>query len=149
MQMKSFRVWELGWPSFPRQQAQGCSAKVANISHMPACLFICSLTGHTVILPTTTKQCRNGIQLWCPCLLLTSGEVCNATKTHRRTVSEEYIRAQSAVCAIGQAIGMASLCLLVKKIRDVEENKNIVLEKQEGWLNTIRKYKMWGDIPWG
>jgi len=37
---------------------------------------------------------------------------------------------------------MASLCLLVKKIRDVEENKNIVLEKQEGWLNAIRKYKM-------
>lgn len=38
----------------------------------------------------------------------------------------------SAVCIMGQATGMASLRLLVKKLRDaVEENKNIMLEKQE------------------
>lgn len=47
----------------------------------------------------------------------------------------------SAVCIMGQAIGMASLCLLVKKLGDaVEENKNIVLEKQEdfeaGWMKS-------------
>lgn len=95
----------------------------------------CDPTNHNQTVSEWNSQLR------CPCLLLTSGEVCSATKTYRRSVSEEYIRAQSAVCTIGQAIGMASLCLLVKKLRDVEEN-NIVLEKQEGWLNAIRKYKM-------